>query len=118
MPTSSDILVADSDDATSEDFTAFGGAPSSVRGAAEHLNDDFQDAVDLGLVGRCVEEAAGSTRAGALRFSLRSSSASGKRSMLQLQSATHRSDGHHLEQVQLEHCQQHALVTTTYLTRG
>ena len=33
MPTSSDVLVADSDDGTSEDDTAFGGAPSSMREA-------------------------------------------------------------------------------------
>ena len=45
-------------------------APSSVGGAAEHLNDDVRDAVDLGLVGRCVEEETGSTRAVRLRFSL------------------------------------------------
>ena len=53
-------------------------APSSVGGAAEHLNDDVQDAVDLGLVGRCVEEEAGSARAGTLRFSLRSGSRHGE----------------------------------------
>ena len=52
----------------------------------QHLNDDVQDAIDIGLVGRCVEEAAGSTRAGTLRFSLRSSSGPReKRSMMQLQ---------------------------------
>ena len=35
--------------------------------------------------------------------------------ILSNQPKTHKSDGHHLEQVQLEHCQQHALVTATYL---
>ena len=53
-------------------------APSSVGGAAEHLNEDVRDEVDLGLVGRCVEKEAGSTRAGRLRFSLRSGSRQGE----------------------------------------
>ena len=66
-------------------------APSSVGGAAEHLNDDVRDAVDLGLVGRCVEEEAGSTRAVRLRFPLRSSSRHGEEVHLQLQSANHAS---------------------------
>ena len=48
-------------------------APSSVGGAAEHLNEDVRDAVDLGLDGRCGEEEDGSTRAGRLMFSPRSS---------------------------------------------
>ena len=56
-------------------------APSSVGGAAEHLNEDVRDAVDLGMDvrdavdlgmdGRCGED--GSTRAGRLMFSPRSS---------------------------------------------
>ena len=89
-------------------------ASSSVGGAAGHLNDDVQDAVDLGLDGRCDEEEDGSTRAGALRFSLRSGCRQGEEVNVKHQSATHKRDGHHQEPVHLEHCQQHALVTTTY----
>ena len=53
-------------------------APSSVGGAAEHLNEDVRDAGRLGLDGRCGEEEDGSTRAGTLRFSLLSSSGQGE----------------------------------------
>ena len=60
-------------------------APSSVGGAAEHLNEDVRDAVDLGLDGRCDEEEDGSTRAGTLRFSLRSGSRQREEVNLQLQ---------------------------------